>query len=85
MKKAWIDTAPALAREREHVGIAETFGMNRLAALDVGQRAKPVAIDRGKLVILPLRRLAPSSFDSRDCTPVDLPARNSFASSTSSS
>jgi hypothetical protein len=28
--------------------------MDRLGALDVGQRAKPVAIDRGKLVILAL-------------------------------
>ena len=75
---------PALAGQREHVGIAEPFGVHRLAALDVGQRAQPVAIDRGQLVILPLGRLAPSACDSRACTPVDLPARNSFASSTSS-
>ena len=58
MKKAWIDTVPRLAREREHVGIAEPFGMHRLAALDIGQRAQPVAIDGGKLVILLLRRIA---------------------------
>ena len=45
------------ARQSEHVGIAKAFGMHGLAALDVGQRAQPVAIDGGKLVILPLGRL----------------------------
>ena len=57
MKKAWIDTVPRLAGEREHVGVAEPFGVHRLAALDVGQRAQPVAIDGGELVILALGRL----------------------------
>ena len=75
---------PGLAGQREHVGVAEPFGMHRLAALDVGQRAQPVAIDRGELVILPLRGLGHRACDSRACTPVDLPARNSFASPTSS-
>ncbi len=46
-----------LAGEREHVGIAETFGMHGLDALDVGQRAKAVAIDSGQLIILLLGRL----------------------------
>src|SRR5579884_60288 len=47
----------SLAGEREHVGVAEPFGVHGLAALDVGQRAQPVAIDGGEFVILPLRRL----------------------------
>ncbi len=47
---------PALAGKREHVGIAETFGMHGLAALDVGQRAQAVAIDGGQFEVLPLRR-----------------------------
>ena len=46
-----------LAGEREDVGVAQPFGMDRLAALDVGQRAQPVAIDGGQLVILRLRRV----------------------------
>ena len=46
-----------LAGERENVGVAQPLRMNRLAALDVGQRAQPVAIDRGKLEILALGRL----------------------------
>ena len=45
---------PALAGEREDVGVAEPLGVDRLAALDVGQRAQPVAIDRGELEILRL-------------------------------
>ena len=57
MKKAWIARVPALAGEREHVGVAEPLGVHRLAALDVGQRAQAVAIDGGQLEILPLGRL----------------------------
>ena len=56
---------PALAGEREDVGIAEPFGMDRLAALDVGQRAQPVAVDGGKLEVLPLRRFGHQTCDSR--------------------
>ena len=48
---------PGLAREREHVGVAKPFGMDRLAALDVGQRPQPVAIDGGQLIILAVRGL----------------------------
>ena len=48
---------PALAGEREDVAVAKPFGMDRLAALDIGQRAQPVAIDRGELEILLLGRL----------------------------
>src|SRR3982750_4382817 len=44
---------PALARECEHIRISEALGMHGLAALDVSQRAQPVAIDRGQLIILP--------------------------------
>ena len=42
---------PALAGEREDVGVAEPLGVDRLAALDEGQRAQPVAIDRRQLEI----------------------------------
>ena len=48
---------PALAGEREHVGVAEPLGVDRLAALDEGQRAQPVAEDRGELEIHRLGRL----------------------------
>ena len=48
---------PGLAGQREDVGVAEPLGMDRLAALDVGQRAQPVAVDRGQLEILRLGRL----------------------------
>ena len=34
---------PALGGEREHVGIAHPFGVDRLRALDEGRRAQPVA------------------------------------------
>ena len=47
----------ALAGQREHVGIAETFGVDGLAALDVGQRAQTVAVNGGELEVAPLRRL----------------------------
>src|SRR5215210_1428508 len=43
-----------LAREREHVGIAEALGVHRLAALDVGERAQPVAVDGREFEVLPL-------------------------------
>jgi hypothetical protein len=74
---------PALAGQREDVGVAEPLGMHRLAALDVGQRAQAVAVDGGKLEILLLGRLG-HLLASRACTPVDLPARKFLASSTSS-
>ncbi len=45
---------PCLAGEREYVGVAEPFGMHRLAALDVGQSPQAVAIDGGELIILSL-------------------------------
>ena len=41
-----------LAGKRENVPVAQPLGMNRLAALHIGQGAKTVAIDRGKLEIL---------------------------------
>ena len=47
----------AFAGEREHVGVAEAFRVHGLTALDIRQRAKPIAIDSGKLKILSLRRL----------------------------
>src|SRR2546423_883702 len=46
-----------LACEREHIGVAQTLGVNRLAALDIGQRPQPIAIDRGELEILAVCRL----------------------------
>src|SRR5438105_1476147 len=49
---------PRLAGEREHVGVAKALGMYSLAALDVGQRAQPVAIDGGQFIILPARRVS---------------------------
>src|SRR5205085_8732707 len=49
---------PALAGERENIGIAEPLGMDHLAALDVGERAQAIAIDCGKLEVHRLRRLA---------------------------
>ena len=74
---------PGLAGQREDVAVAQPLGMDRLAALDIGQRAEPVAIDGRQLKS---RRSAASaiSLPSRACTPVDLPARKFFASSTSS-
>src|SRR5690348_15861022 len=56
---------PSPAREREHVGVAEPFRMNGLAALDVGQRAQPVAIDRGQLEIALLSGLGHRSRQAR--------------------
>src|SRR5689334_4203205 len=41
-----------LASQGKHIGITEPLGMYRLASLDVGQRAQPVAIDGGELIIL---------------------------------
>ncbi len=49
---------PALAGQREDVGVAEPLGMDGLAALDIGERAQAVAIDRGQLEIHRLRGVA---------------------------
>ena len=64
---------PALAGEREQIGVAEPLGVDRLAALDVGERAQPVAIDRGQFEIHRLRRVG-HRFDSLAWMLVDLPA-----------
>src|SRR4051812_14280632 len=60
---------PGLARQREHVGIAKPLGMHRLASLDVGQSAQPVAIDGRELIILAFggrrHRLAQPALDAR--------------------
>jgi len=48
---------PALAGEREDVGVAQPFGMDDLGALDVGERAQAVAIDRCQFEVHRLRRL----------------------------
>ena len=40
------------ARQGEYVGIAEAFGMNGLASLNVGESAEPVAVDGSQLIIL---------------------------------
>src|SRR5258708_36909277 len=47
-----------LARKREHIGVSKPFCMNRLAALDVGERAQPVAVHCCKLKILTFGRLS---------------------------
>lgn len=53
-----LDThLPRRTGQRENVGVAEPLGVNRLATLDIGQRAQPVAIHRRKLIILRLGRL----------------------------
>ena len=46
-----------LAGQSENIAVAQAFRMNRLAPLDIGQRAKSVAIDRGQLIVLLLGRL----------------------------
>ena len=45
---------PSVAGKREDVGVAEPLGMNRLAALNIGQRTQPIAVDRGEFKILRL-------------------------------
>ena len=42
---------PAFRGERENVGVADAFGVDRLAALDEGRRAQPVAQDRRGLEV----------------------------------
>src|SRR3546814_2819317 len=42
---------PALRCEREHIGVAEAIGVDRLAALDEGQRLQPVTDHRRLLII----------------------------------
>ena len=54
MKKAWIEIVPALACQREDVGVAQPFGVDRLAALDVGKRPQPVAVDGSELEVAPI-------------------------------
>ena len=49
---------PALAGEREDVGVAEPVGVDRLTALDIGERAQAIAIDRGELEVHRLRGVA---------------------------
>src|SRR3546814_14591222 len=42
---------PTLRRKRKDVGVAQPFGVDRLAALDEGQRFQPVAQHRRLLII----------------------------------
>ena len=37
----------AFGREREDVGVAQAISVNRMAALDVGERAQPISVQRG--------------------------------------
>ena len=48
---------PRLAGQSEDVPVAKALGMDRLAALHIGQGAKPVSVHRRQLVILLFRGL----------------------------
>ena len=77
---------PPLACKRRNIDVAQPSRMDRLTALNIGQRAQQIAVDCSELEIAPI---SSSAMDRErrawNARIFDRPAKNSFASPTSSS